>query len=219
MDHTAADTSIGYRVELVRKAIHFSSISIPIFYYYTPRSIALGIFIPITVGAVLIDILRHYNPAVQEWFYRLFGRLLRTHETDAETKRFNGATYVLISATLCILMFPKLIAVTSFTILIVSDSMGALIGRRFGRHRFLGKSVEGSSAFFLSALVIIAIAPKIEYTLVEYLIGGTAALVGTVVEAIPWELDDNLSVPISVGMTLWAGYYLFLPAANLASFG
>ncbi len=72
-------------------------------------------------------------------FYKVFGFLLRKHEIDKEKKNLTGATYVLISALICALIFPKVIFVTAFTILIISDTMAALIGRKFGKHKIFKK--------------------------------------------------------------------------------
>lgn len=207
-----------YRIELIRKAIHLCSISIPIFYFFTPRPTALAVLIPCTLAFIAIDLARYYNRPVELWFYTTFGWLLRKHESDRARKTLNGATYVLIAATLTIFMFPKIIAVTSLVILIVSDMTSALVGRRFGRHRFLAKSVEGSTAFFVSACVIIAFTPKIEYLAGEYIIGVVASAIGAVVEALPINLDDNLTVPLSVGAAMWIGYALVFPMLNMYKF-
>ncbi len=218
---TAAPTDIdsSYRTELIRKAIHFCSFAIPIVYFLTPKAVALGLLIPITTMFIVIDIARHYSTPVEEWFYNIFGKLLRRRESDRSKKRLNGATYVLVSATLCVLIFPKLIAITSFIILIVSDMMSALIGRRFGKHRFLGKSLEGSTAFFTSAVLIILLTPKVEYGAGEYIIGVIAAGCGAIVEALPWDVDDNLTVPLTVGAAMWTGYAVFYPLFDIYKFG
>jgi len=62
---------------------------------------------------------------------------------------------------------------------------------------------------------VILVAPKIDQLPMEYIIGFIAAAIGTVVEALPIKVDDNLSIPLSVGFSLWALYALFLPAINL----
>lgn len=219
MNPATPDTSISYRTELIRKGIHLSSIVIPLLYFTIPRNVALAIIIPLTLGLIAADVARHRNAAFDKLFHGMFGWLLREHESDRAKKQLNGATYVLIAATLCLLIFPKVIAVTSFIVLIIADMMGALVGRKFGKHRFLGKSIEGSSAFFLSALIVILVTPKIDYAFGEYLVGAFAALVGTIFEALPWTVDDNISVPLSVGFTLWLGYMLFLPGLDIYRFG
>ena len=212
LDHTA---TIEYKHELVRKAIHLFSLSIPTIYFFISKQMALCLLVPITAMFIVVDTTRYYIPSVAQWFYKWFGWLLRRHETDINKKRLNGASNVLISALLCVLLFPKVIAINAFTILIISDTTSALIGRRFGRHRFLAKSLEGSLAFFVSAVVVILVAPKIDKLPMEYIIGFIAAAIGTVVEALPIKIDDNITIPLSVGFSLWALYSWFLPTINL----
>ncbi|HUL44069.1 MAG TPA: SEC59/DGK1/VTE5 family protein [Bacteroidota bacterium] len=208
-----------YRIEVIRKAIHLCSISIPIVYYLTSRQLALAILIPLTTFCIIADLTRYYSRSFGKFFYGVFGMLLRQHERNDRKKTLNGATYVLIAASLCILVFPKIIAVTAFLILIVSDMTSALVGKRFGRHRFFGKSLEGSVAFFLSAAVVILVTPKISYVTGEYVIGVTAAALGALVEALPLGIDDNITIPLLVGAALWAAYALWLPGLNLQQLG
>jgi len=211
-------SNIDYWAEVVRKAIHLLSLSIPIIYYFVTRSFALRVLIPLTLVFLAVDIARYYHKPTADLFYKFFGFLLRAHERDEKTKRLNGATYVLISATLCVLIFPKLFVIIGFAILIISDGSAALIGRRFGNHRFFEKSLEGSIAFFISALLVIIVTPKYYYIPMEYFFGAVAALVGTLVEAISVNVDDNLSVPMSIAITLWILYSLFLPQVNVFEF-
>jgi dolichol kinase len=203
--------TIEYRHEIVRKGIHLCSLSIPVIYAFISRATALGILVPLTVFTVAVDLARFTIPSFAASFYRWFGWLLRKHEQDEQKKRLNGASNVLIAATLSVLIFPKIIAINAFAILIISDTTSALIGRRFGRRRFLAKSLEGSTAFFVSALIVVFAAPKAAGLPVEYAFGVIAAALGAVVEASPIPIDDNLSIPISVGFILWGLYTLFLP--------
>jgi dolichol kinase len=208
-----------FRREIWRKAIHLSSIVIPIFYFFTPKATALAVSAGLTVLAIALDLGRHYYAPVRRLFHIIFGPLLRTHERDRHAKRLNGGTYVLIAATVSIFLFPKLIAITGFLILIVSDLSAALIGKKFGKRKFLGKSVEGSAAFFVTAMIVIAATPKIGYGPGEYLLGAAAALAATIVEAGASWIDDNLSIPLTVGFTLWAGYALIFPWLDVYRFG
>jgi dolichol kinase len=207
--------NIDYRAEVIRKSIHLCSLSIPIIYYFISREQALILLVPVTAAFLAVDLLRHYNASTAKIFYSVFGWLLRSHEHNGKSKRLNGATHVLISATLCVLIFPKLITITAFAVLIISDSAAALVGRRFGKKKFLSKSAEGSAAFFVSALIVIAATPKISTGAGEYLIAIVAAAIGTVVEALSFGIDDNLSIPISIGTVMWVLYDLFYPSLNL----
>lgn len=205
----------SYGAELARKAIHLCSLSIPIVYYYIPQTTALAILIPLTLIAAGSDYARFRFPAFGTFYSTYLGWLLRSHERDHDQKRFNGATYVLLSAVLCVLLFPKVITITAFAILIISDTLAALVGRKYGRRRFLSKSLEGAAAFLLSALVVVAFTPKILYLPGEYIIGVIGALVGTVVESASIAIDDNLSIPLAIGAVMWLMYLVFLPSVDM----
>lgn len=206
----------SYRVELIRKGIHFCSLSIPVVYYFIEQSTALLILIPLTIAFLVVDLARYYHAPTAAWFYSTFGWLLRTREQDAGRKRLNGATYVLLSAILCVVIFPKTIMVTAFAILIISDSVAALVGRRFGKRPLFKKTVEGTLAFFFSAIIVVLLSPKVEYHVGEYLIGVVGSAVGAVVEAISIRLDDNLTIPVSIGITMWLLYSAFYPTLQLS---
>lgn len=218
---TALDKgSIDYKYEILRKGIHLVSLSIPVIYYFITRELALTILVPLVVFSIALDLLRYQNPSIGKVFYKLFGFLLREHEKDHEKRNLSGATYVLIAAVLTVLIFPKVITVSAFAILIISDISAALIGRRFGRIKFLSKSLEGTAAFFISACIVIILAPKVDGLQIEYIIGFIAAFVGAIAENISYGYaDDNLTIPLSIGFTMWALYALFLPNLNLVLSG
>ena len=204
--------TILYRDELIRKLIHLCSLSIPVVYYFISTNTAATILGVLAIVALTIDLARHFHPSAGKVFYGIFGFLLRTHEVDSKKKSLNGATYVLLSALISILIFPKAIFITAFSILIVSDSMAAIIGRKFGKRKFLSKSFEGTLAFFVSACIVVFFTPKVANLPEEFLIGFTGALVGAFVENVSFRLiDDNLSIPLSVGFVMWGLYLAFLP--------
>jgi dolichol kinase len=215
VEHLRDAATIEYKHELVRKAIHMCSLSIPIVYYFLTKEQALYLLVPITSAFLAVDIARFYSEPVSRWFYSWFGWLLRRHEQDGSVKRLSGATNVLLSACFCVLVFPKVITVNAFAVLIVSDTTSALIGRRYGRKRFFNKSLEGSLAFFVSAIVVILLAPKVERLPAEYLIGTVASALGAIVEAMSDRIDDNISITISMGFAMWALYWWLLPSVDL----
>jgi dolichol kinase len=196
--------------ELARKIIHICSLSIPIGYYYLSYKTTLSILLPLTTVAFLVDYGRYYIPFLNKFFNWLVGPILRPHERDKSKKLISGGSFVLISACFCIIVFPKIIAITAFSILIISDAASALLGRRFGKHHFLDKSLEGTIAFIISAWIVVAITPKVIGAWQEIVLALFAALIGGIIEAasVTLHADDNFSVPISVGIIMWLGYYL-----------
>jgi dolichol kinase len=214
-EHLHAKATIDYRSEFIRKLIHLCSLSIPVIYFFIPREFALELLVPVFLGFLVVDLARFYHEPTRAMFYRWFGWLLRRHESDSTSKRLTGATNILFSAIVCVLVFPKIITINAFAILIISDITSALIGRRFGRHRFFQKSLEGSASFFVSAIIVVLLAPKVERLPMEYLLGIIAAAAGAVTESLSTTIDDNISVPLVIGFVLWALYIFILPDVNL----
>lgn len=206
------DATIDFKVELLRKSIHLGSLSIPIIYYFITKELAVKLLIPITIFSIFLDFGRYIFPTLGKLFYKLFGFMLRSHEMDQKKKNLSGATYVFISALLVILIFPKLFAILGLAVLIVGDISAALIGRKFGRHKFLAKSLEGTLAFFLSSVIVVFLTPKVEGNWIEYLIAIIAVGVAAIAENISYGYaDDNFMIPLSTGITMWILYALLLP--------
>jgi dolichol kinase len=204
-------SNITYKQELLRKSIHLMSLSIPIGYIFLTKETMLYIFIPFAIAITLFDILSQKVKIVNKFLFKFFGKMLRPHEIKGEGT-FNGATWVIISAAVCIALFPKIITITGFTILIISDLFAALIGRKFGKRPLFDKSWEGTLSFMISAIIIVTIYYSVFILPFSYLIAGiVAAIVGGFVEAVSKvaRLDDNLSVPISVGIVMLIFEYFY----------
>ncbi len=180
--------------ELVRKAIHINTSLIPLIYwFFLERHLTLQIVIFLSLGFLSVDYLRLRSSMVEKIFMKVFGSALRQHEHN----KLTGATYVFTGAVVCIFLFPKEIAVPALLILSISDTVAALVGIPFGKHKFLKKSLEGSTAFFISTSIIL-------YFFVPHslLVIFAIALVVTLAEAYPMNLDDNFLIPILSGILL-----------------
>jgi len=205
---------VDLQKELIRKGIHMGSLSIPILVYYVSRETALLIFIPMAIIALCLEFFRYRSEIVAKIFYFIFGKILREHEVGKKT--LTGGSYVLISAALCVFLFPKILFIMGFSILIISDTIAAFVGKLIGKHKINGKTLEGSSAFFISAVLVILFTPKITYSGTEYMIGFIGAFIGTIVELFSFAiLDDNFSIPLSVGGVMWLLYIWLLPNVNI----
>ncbi len=199
-------TEISFSQEVLRKGIHLISLSIPIIYVFVTRETALFILVSLAITAIVIDFLSKFNNIIGILLKKYFGKMLRPHELNQKYV-LNGASWVFISAVACVFIFPKYLAVVSFTILIISDISAALFGRKFGKHKlFTNKSWEGTFAFMISAIVVVFIYGIIFNAPIIFFIGGiTASIVGGFIEAASTKLkvDDNLSIPISVASVLY----------------
>ena len=210
---TASDrATIDYKSEVIRKLIHLFSLSIPVVYYFITKELALSILIPLTLFSLLIDYGRYYHQTLSRLIDKIFGFIMRKHEKDSKKKNLNGATYVLLSAVIVIVLFPKVFVVTAFAVLIIGDSSAALFGRKFGKTKFLLKSLEGTLAFFVTSCIVVLLSPKVEGNLTEYMLGFVAVAIGAIAENISGEwADDNFTIPVAVCVSMWILYAVFLP--------
>mgnify|MGYP000318422693 CR=1 FL=1 len=198
---------ISYTDELRRKLIHLFSLNISLIYILIDKWTAFWIMLLIAIITVALDVLSKKVDPVQKFFYKYFGSILRKHEKKKNKFRLNGASWLVISATLTILIFPKLFACVALSVLIVSDIASALVGRKWGRIPFFKKkTVEGSTAFFLTSAATVLVYFWV-FQLNNYflLYGLIASLLTTFGEAISKQIkvDDNLIVPIVFAGFLW----------------
>ncbi|MDZ4165368.1 MAG: SEC59/DGK1/VTE5 family protein [Smithellaceae bacterium] len=179
----------------LRNLFHLLGILVPLLYLHL-GDLFLYLFFPLATLFLLLEFFRLQVAVAGEWYLRLFGPLLRPGEYD----RPSGAFYFALGTVLTILLFPGDIAVSALLVLALSDPAAAIIGRRYGKRRIFGKTLAGSLAFFLSAWFTLTI--YFGDNLFRQL---PAALLGTLVEALPSPLNDNLTIPVAVGL---AGYLM-----------
>jgi dolichol kinase len=179
------------RVEITRKLVHLGTLVVPAGYALTDESTVLYCLVPFFFCFLLVDLLRQVHPGIASIFRKhIEPRVLR------EKERFTwmGATYFLFSSLLTILLFPKNIAIVSLLILILSDTAAAIVGKWIGGIRIFNKTLEGSAAFLVVALIIVWLSPKL-----DRLAGSLAAFGATLIELLPLGLDDNLTIPMIAG--------------------
>ena len=76
------------------------------------------------------------------------------------------------------------------------DTAASFIGTHWGKRQFIGKkSIEGSLACFITCLFLslFFLSPHIAIT---------GSIIATITEVLPWDLDDNLTVPVFSGIIM-----------------
>jgi dolichol kinase len=193
---------IAYRQEVLRKLIHLSSLWIPVAVYFLDRIHAVALFALLAVGMLAYEFVRRRDGALSALLNNMFGSILRAHEK----KSFAGATWMMIGVLL-VLAFPKMVAVTSLTVLVVSDTAAALVGRKYGRTKLVsGKSLEGTLAFFVSGLLCVSLVCALTGGGVVFIAGAIGVALAALAELFTQKirLDDNISVTLAcaIGMTV-----------------
>ena len=195
------EKEIPFYQEILRKLIHLASLSIPIFYSFFGSYTTMMFILPMTFISLFVDVFSRKGRFLEPIFNKYFGSMMRAHE-KSKFITLNGASWVLLSACFVFVLFPKYIAITGFSILIISDGFAAIVGRSLGRIKFLQKSLEGSMAFILSAALVVFYVYKFYGLEQDFLTVGLWAAIATgIVEALSKELglDDNIAIPMTFG--------------------
>ncbi len=141
---------------------------------------------------------------------RFMKPILRGHELNGDGPVLTGGTYITIAFLICVIIFPKPLAITSMFVVIFCDSFAAIIGKSMGKHFITNKTIEGSIAFFVTGVIIICLTPKITNSPAEYYIGFFAVFLAAIFELIPLRIDDNISIPVFFGFVYLILLNIFL---------
>ena len=179
-----------------RKATHLFSLVIPALYWYTVPSqkTASIIIIFFTFLFILFDYLRFKSKAIKLFFSLFFDKMLKEHELNG---KLTGASWVMISSSMVILLFSKEVAVISLVFLSIGDTAAGLFGRNYGKIRIGNKTLEGFIAGFFSCLIICLF-----YRPLQFSITASGAFFGMLFETLPLPFDDNLKIPIASAIAM-----------------
>ena len=195
-----------------RKILHIGIgnivFALPLFSHWWPEIIIAGsalLFSLLITQRMQQYFLTFSRPGDGHFFRTAFGsvagRLSRISSSGAGNE-FGLVYYCLMFTVLAFLFFrtPLVIAVGILP-LAYGDGLGALVGRKYGRHSYRiidNKSVEGTMAVFLGTALALA-AGMLFYGLPAYEALGTAAIIGLAVAVVeglaPWGLD-NIAIPV-----------------------
>lgn len=197
-----AAMSKSLKTELYRKAIHLSSLWMPLFILIAERRWSIILFSVLLILNLIVEYTAYHKTAViGSLFRRMFIKTLRGKEISRTHFVPSGSVYILAAALVVSTCFSPAAAAAAMSIMLIADSNAAVFGKFFGTVRFYNnKSAEGTLAFFVSALlVIIFFFPGI-----SPLITLTTALLATAAEFFEKELkiDDNFTIPLISGFIL-----------------
>ncbi len=151
-----------------------------------------------------MEVGRRISPALNDRLMRFYGPVAHAHERY----RVNSATWYATSLVVLALAASRPAMMAALAVLGVADPIAALVGRRWGRRELrAGRSLEGTLAFIASGSLAAAIALIVVASGPVGSIAGLAAvagLTGAVAELFSTRLDDNLTIPVSVGLVVTA---------------
>lgn len=187
MDNFPAD-------EIKRKLFHLLTLIYIIFYWFTPVTVVLA-GLGITIILVLFfEILRLRHTRFNYWLLSFLGGVHRGHETD----KMSGLAFTLAGSFFTILLFfgDKNIVMASFMYLAFGDTFAAIVGKAMGKHKITkDKTWEGSIACFIVCLIC-------GLFFLKWPVAVLGAFIATIIELIPWPVNDNFWMPLVASGTL-----------------
>ena len=194
----------------MRRLFHLiTGLSLVLILAYSDRTKGVLFILSLFIVTITIETIRLHLPRVNRLFFHYFHSLLR----GKEKKKLTGTPYFLGGVLLSILLFDVDIALFSISILTVGDPAASTIGKRWGRYRIKGKSLEGSMAFFISTMVMGLILQRLWPGLPAIvLIAG--AVTGTLTELLSTKINDNLLIPLAAAGVM-EGVSFFLNLLHL----
>ncbi|MDR0767650.1 MAG: SEC59/DGK1/VTE5 family protein [Methanosarcinales archaeon] len=207
-----------FRNEIARKLLHMCSFLIVVFIYFADKKTAC-----IVIGALLAllfigntILLSSRFRIINDFKVKYFSFLLR----DDEKYGYISSNWFLLGCFLSVLLFPKYVAMLAITVLIFGDAFAALIGIRFGKHKFKnGKSLEGTLGFiavswlFLAAFALLLPNAGLSFATASFIAIPIVAAAEVYSKQI--KIDDNLVIPIVFGvlavllMKIFENFHLF----------
>jgi dolichol kinase len=167
-----------------------AGIVFPVLYYFSPNKIIVEMLLLYLLGIMTtLEAMRYISPNL--W------RTVAEHSKGILKVRqgiITGTTALLISNIIVIALFNKQVAIVSLIYMLFGDTASAIVGTKYGKVKIGDKSLEGSLAFFITVMIIALIFSQWSGIRIHLIILIFGAIAATVTEALPIEINDNLTV-------------------------
>ncbi len=195
-----------------RSAMHFTSATVGLVTVAalpTHPGIVRLIAITFATYAWSMEIGRRIHAPLNAALMRLYAHVAHPHERT----QVNSGTWYATALVLLAFFATRPATMAALAVLGVADPIAGFVGRRWGRRLLrAGRSLEGTLGFVVSGALAAAFA--------LWLAGGVApdrvvllaflsGIAGAVAELFSTRLDDNLTIPLTVGAVVTAASSLF----------
>lgn len=190
---------------IIRKLYRLVLLLVVIIYYYWPKKYVI-LSVSIAFALVLtLDLIRLTKPSTNEVvkkIFKPFAIFMRYIAKKEELRDFSGTTYSLMGCTIIVIIMPKAIGITAILFNIFGDLFATIVGKTIGKVKIVNnKTLEGSIACFVSMFLVVLWSHFKLF--LPWIPGLAGAFIGTVIELVALKLNDNLTIPILSGVTMW----------------
>ena len=179
--------------EIKRKCFHLLAL-FPLFLYTffnkNEMSFVFGVLLTIALTFDILRLKTNFHTLLKKFHVDI---LLREHEKG----RLSAFSYTMFAMLICVTLASKAIFFLAVSIMVFADIAAAFIGMVFGKKRFNGKSIAGSVAFFITAILVsISITMCFQENMSFFMLTFIASFFATLAEFFSKNvaINDNLAI-------------------------
>ena len=185
--------------EISRKIIHLLNMIIPLVHvYFIKDRMEMLIFLSfMLIFCFFIEVFRNQYFFLNKFFKKYLHFMMRGSEKEGE---ITGATWVFAGSLITIILIPKPFCIVALFFLAVGDTFAALVGMNYPFFKIGRKTLSGSIACF-AACCTIGLMFSLSLNTSTIIFG---AFVATLTELSSIKINDNLSIPIFSGLSMYS---------------
>jgi dolichol kinase len=168
---------------------------------YTPHDFVLGFAAVFALFCWTLELSRQRIEWVNQACMAVLGKVAHAHERY----HINSSSWYASALATLALLGTQVECGLAVMVLGIADPAAAFVGRRWGKTRFAnGRSLEGSIAFVVAGLVASHLTFALAFPAVpmgtRWAMALAASVLGALAEQLMSKIDDNLSIPLAVGL-------------------
>ena len=185
--------------EFSRKIFHLLNMVIPLIHvYFIEDRMGMLIFLSLMlIFCFFIEVLRTRYFILHKFFKKYLHFMMRDSEKEGE---ITGATWVFAGSLFTIMLIPKPFCIVALFFLAVGDTFAALVGMNYPFLKIGRKTLSGSIACFVACCMIgLLFSDSLNTSTIMF-----GAFIATLTELSSMKINDNLSIPIFSGLSMYS---------------
>ena len=185
--------------EFSRKIFHLLNMVIPLIHvYFIEDRMEMLIFLSLMlIFCFFIEVFRTQYFILHKFFKKYLHFMMRDSEKEGE---ITGATWVFAGSLFTIILIPKPFCIVALFFLAVGDTFAALVGMNYPFLKIGRKTLSGSIACFVTCCIIgLLFSFGLNTSTIMF-----GAFIATLTELSSMKINDNLSIPIFSGVSMYS---------------
>ena len=185
--------------EFSRKIFHLLAMIVPLIHIFilTDRVDMLIFLSFMLIFCFFIEVFRTQYFIIHRFFKKYLHFMMRDSEKEGE---ITGATWVFAGSLITIILIPKPFCIVALFFLAVGDTFAALVGMNYPFFKIGRKTLSGSIACFVTCCII-GLLFSFNLNAATIMFG---AFIATLTELSSMRINDNLSIPIFSGISMYS---------------